>query len=120
MLFLFEAELDQFMILTKNENTTDPIDMYQLDRAAWPAIDISKSGKNFVSIPTIPISRLIIFIGADSTGATGAFAPVLARVLGREYSFAPVPFGYYIYMYMRIFRRPLPMHSDFCANVSSR
>ena len=47
MLFLFEAELDQFMILTKNENTTDPIDMYQLDRAAWPAIDISKSGKKF-------------------------------------------------------------------------
>ena len=35
-------------------------------------------------------------IGADSTGATGSFAPVLARVLGREYSFAPVPFGYYI------------------------
>jgi len=64
--------------------------------------------------------RNSMVIGADCIGATGAFAPVLARVLGREYSFAPVPFEYYIYMYMRIFRRPLPIHSDFCANVSSR
>ena len=30
---------------------------------------------------------------ADSTGATGTFAPVTAKVLGREYSFAPVLFG---------------------------
>ena len=32
-------------------------------------------------------------IGADSTGATGTFAPVLSKVLGREYGFAPVLFG---------------------------
>jgi len=31
-------------------------------------------------------------IGADSTGATGTFAPVLSKVLGREYGFAPVLF----------------------------
>jgi hypothetical protein len=35
---------------------------------------------------------IIFLIGADSTGATGTFAPVLAKVLGREYSFAPVLF----------------------------
>ena len=42
---------------------------------------------------------VIRIIGADYTGATGTFALVglLARVLGREYSFAPVPFGYYIH-----------------------
>ena len=32
-------------------------------------------------------------IGADSMGAMGTFAPVLFKVLGREYSFAPVIFG---------------------------
>jgi len=37
-------------------------------------------------------------IGADSTGATGTFAPVLARVLGREHGFAPVPFGHSKYI----------------------
>jgi len=31
-------------------------------------------------------------IGADSTGATGTFAPVLSKVLWREYGFAPVLF----------------------------
>lgn len=31
-------------------------------------------------------------IGANSTGETGTFAPVLARVLGREHSFAPVAY----------------------------
>jgi hypothetical protein len=31
-------------------------------------------------------------IGADATGATGAFAPVIAGVLGRGYTFAPVLF----------------------------
>src|SRR6218665_2491424 len=40
----------------------------------------------------------VVVIGADSTGATGAFAPVLARVLGREYGFAPVPFGHSKYI----------------------
>jgi hypothetical protein len=29
-------------------------------------------------------------IGADSTGATGTFTPVVVKLLGREYSFAPV------------------------------
>jgi len=35
---------------------------------------------------------LSMTIGADSTGATGTFAPVLSKVLGREYGFAPVLF----------------------------
>jgi len=46
---LFEDELDQFMILAKNENITNPIDiayMY-INFATWPAIDISKGGNNF-------------------------------------------------------------------------
>jgi len=31
-------------------------------------------------------------IGADSTGATGNFAPVLTQQLGQMLRFAPVPF----------------------------
>jgi len=35
----------------------------------------------------------MIYIGADSIGAMGTYAPVLLKVPGREYSFAPVLFG---------------------------
>jgi len=33
-----------------------------------------------------------VYIGADSTGATGKFAPVLTQELGQTLRFAPVPF----------------------------
>jgi hypothetical protein len=38
------------------------------------------------------IAKTVIIIGADSTGARGIFAPLLFRVGGREYPFAPLPF----------------------------
>jgi len=38
-------------------------------------------------------STAIENIGADSMGAMGTFAPVLFKILRREYSFAPVIFG---------------------------
>jgi len=36
--------------------------------------------------------RRYIYIGADSTGATGNFVPVLTREPGQTLRFAPVPF----------------------------
>jgi len=45
-----------------------------------------------VCAPLEKFLRTPMTIGADSTGATGTFAPVLTKVLGREYSFAPVLF----------------------------
>ena len=36
--------------------------------------------------------RFIVRIGADSTGATGNFAPVLTQEPGQTLRFAPVPF----------------------------
>jgi hypothetical protein len=48
----------------------------------------------FAVSQVIDLCRQFCFsaIGADSTGATGTFAPVLAIVLGRGYNFAPVLF----------------------------
>ena len=43
-------------------------------------------------VDSIP-ATIFLAIGADSTGAMGTFAPLLSKVLGREYSFAPVLFG---------------------------
>jgi len=40
--------------------------------------------------PTRPVLRT--GIGADSTGATGNFAPVLTQEPGKTLRFAPVPF----------------------------
>jgi len=37
-------------------------------------------------------SRIVDAIGADSTGATGNFAPVLTQEPGQTLRFAPVPF----------------------------
>jgi len=36
--------------------------------------------------------KLLHIIGADSTGATGNFAPVLTQEPGKTLRFAPVPF----------------------------
>ena len=41
----------------------------------------------------MPTLQMADITGADSVGATGTFAPVFLKVLGREYSFAPVLFG---------------------------
>jgi len=49
----------------------------------WNAITLKRSGKS---------RRIVRFIGADSTGATGNFAPVLKQEPGQTLHFAPVPF----------------------------
>ena len=52
MLVLFEDELDQFVILAKNENITNPIDIGPTSaRATRSAIDISKRGNHFTYLP---------------------------------------------------------------------
>jgi len=38
------------------------------------------------------MATAVLFIGADSTGATGNFAPVLTQEPGQTLRFAPVPF----------------------------
>ena len=46
LLVLFEDEFDRFMILAKNENFTNPIDMYQLVlrglQSTFPEVEISQ------------------------------------------------------------------------------
>lgn len=52
MLVLFEDELDQCMILAKNENITNAIDIGLTSaRATRSAVDISKRRNNFTYLP---------------------------------------------------------------------
>jgi len=44
---------------------------------------------------------MAVFIGADSTGATGAFAPVLIKEPGKRSPFAPVTFRESIMVLLR-------------------
>ena len=44
--------------------------------------------------------KLYACIGADSTGATGNFAPVLTQEPGQTLRFAPVPFMAVLWFFM--------------------
>jgi len=46
---------------------------------------------NVVHSPPL-VEEMGLLIGADSTGATGNFAPVLTQEPGQTLRFAPVPF----------------------------
>ena len=43
-------------------------------------------------VPTLLANYISSLIGADSTGATGNFAPVLTQEPGQTLRFAPIPF----------------------------
>jgi len=55
----------------------------QTSLATGGTLTLKRSGKS---------RRIVRFIGADSTGATGNFAPVLKQEPGQTLHFAPVPF----------------------------
>jgi len=51
-----------------------------------------KGAYRFAATGRHPFAELLEIIGADSTGATGNFAPVLTQEPGQTLRFAPVPF----------------------------
>jgi len=53
---------------------------------------VSSANNNCDSKKAISMFLCLVHIGADSTGATGNFAPVLTQEPGQTLRFAPVPF----------------------------